>query len=55
MQTVTLDNLICNNHGLRVFCDSCVRWVNLDVTDLLDRYDKSMSLPFPKIVSQEPL
>ena len=41
----TLDNLISNNCGLRVFCDSCVRCVDLDVTDLLDRYGKSMSLP----------
>jgi hypothetical protein len=43
--TATLDNLIANDNGLRVFCNSCVRCVDLDVGALVQRYGAKMPLP----------
>jgi hypothetical protein len=43
--TATLDNLIQNDNGLRVFCDHCVRCVDLDVAALVERYGTLMQLP----------
>ena len=40
MQPAALHKLISNNCGLRGFCDTCVRCVDIDVSDLLDRYGK---------------
>lgn len=43
--TATLQNLIANDNGLRVFCDHCHRCVDLDVEQLVNRYSASMELP----------
>ena len=45
MQPATLDNLITNDNGLRVFCDDCGRCVDLDVAELASRLGAAMSLP----------
>jgi hypothetical protein len=43
--TATLANLIANDNGLRVFCNSCMRCVDLDVQALVGRYGGAMELP----------
>jgi len=43
--TPTLDNLIVNANGLRVFCDACGRCVDLDVNYLVERHGPAMPLP----------
>jgi hypothetical protein len=43
--TGTLDNLIANDSGLRVFCDDCGRCVDLDVAKLASRLGTAMPLP----------
>jgi len=41
----TLDNLVVNDNGLRLFCNSCVRCVDLEVNALVERYGAAISLP----------
>lgn len=43
--TATLANLVANDNDLRVFCNSCVRCVDLDVDALVERYGGAMPLP----------
>lgn len=43
--TATLANLVANDNDLRVFCNSCVRCVDLDVNALVERYGGAMPLP----------
>jgi len=43
--TATLTNLIDNDYGLNVFCDSCRRCVGLEVEPLTERYGGEMPLP----------
>ena len=45
MQPATLSNLIANDNGLRVFCNSCYRCRDLDVEKLVGIYGRGMELP----------
>ena len=45
MTTATLNDLVQNDHGLRVFCDRCRRCAELDVPFLVSRYGTGMALP----------
>ena len=40
----TLANLLSNNHGLRVFCDACMRVVDIDVQAIAAKYGRSVTL-----------
>lgn len=43
--TATLDNLVANDNGLRVFCDACSRVADMDVVKLVQAYGGAMPLP----------
>lgn len=45
MQPATLQNLITNDNGLRLFCDGCGHCVDVDVAVMVSRYGKAMALP----------
>ena len=43
--TATLNNLIANDNGLRVLCDTCSRVADMDVPKLIHAYGGAMTLP----------
>jgi len=45
MTLATLDNLVANDNGLRVFCSHCQRCADLDIEALVRRYGPRMALP----------
>jgi hypothetical protein len=45
MTPATLDNLVANDNGLRVFCGHCHRCADLNVEALVRRYGGGMALP----------
>ena len=42
--TATLANILSNNHALRVFCDACMRVVDIDVQAIAAKYGRSVTL-----------